>query len=209
MPTETDLSELFAELADEELLARLRSGSLTEGAAAVVRRELAARGIAAEQALSELPAESQTPSRAIATARDILGFLSTRVLCFPLRAVQGVEPLWAVFVFGLLILAGVFKLSFFGLQYLLFPLRAGSNALMVSYVLLAAYALTAVWLGAALWRTARRNKSSGWSLVARTFAVLVVLNCVWGSIAAARFIDSQLKQPQAEGPSVMDSLPDR
>ena len=206
MPTETELSELIAGLADEELLRRLHSGDLTDAAATVVRRELVARGVATPPSPAEPFSAASRPAPAAAAARRVLHFVWSRVVCFPLRAVQGVEPLWAVFVGGLVVLVGVFRLTSMAMYRLLATMPAAAHSLTVSYTLLAIYALTAVWLGVAMWRTARTSQSRAWRFAARAFGVLVALNCVWGATSAARLIHDHFKPPPSlDGPSIMDS----
>ena len=209
MPTEAELNERVVDLADEELVRRLRNGGLTELATAVVQRELAARGICAEQVLAESVPDQSNRTRTLPTARVVLSFVWRRVLCFPLHAIRGAEPLWAVFVFGLIVLVAVFELTSVGMHHFLSTPRVAPDALMLSYLLLGIYALTAVWLGLALWRTARPSRPVALRFATRAFALLVVFNCVLGSIAAARLIHDHFKPPPAEGPSLMDSMPDQ
>jgi hypothetical protein len=96
MPTTDQPSEEFGELADEELIDRLRSGNLTEIASDTIRRELATRGVDLACALAQPAQGTVSPPRISASViRKFAGILA-RVLRFPRRAVLGVEPLWAV-----------------------------------------------------------------------------------------------------------------
>src|SRR5262245_10016733 len=115
MATTDQLSEEFGTLADEELVERLRSGSLTEIASDIARRELAQRGIDVDSALAESPqVPVQLPRISASTLRRAVGILS-RILRFPWRAVLGVEPLWAVVLFGAALLYLWYRLIVYGL----------------------------------------------------------------------------------------------
>lgn len=208
VPTKGHLSEVFAELADEELLARLHSGTLTELAAEVILGELDARGVAVEPGPTAPPQDGDVPSRVGAFSRSAFHFFYTRVLRFPINAVQGSEALWVVLVFGGLTVIFVKRMAFLGVFHL-FPARPASpQALPFSYGLLAIYALTAIWFCVAAWRTAAQEVQPAWRIVVRICAVVITLNCLWGSIAAARLSHDRL--PAAiDGPSIMDTAPSR
>ena len=206
MTNETQLSALVADLADEELLRRLHSGSLTAMAADVVQRELSSRGISAlPSADARVVPAPHAQRRAAAEPRRFRSIL-TRVLFFPLRAVQGTAPLWSVFVFGLLVLAAVFASCIAAVQHLLFPLRVTQDVLNLADALMGLYALTAVWFGVALWRTGSRSPSQGVRVAMRIVAAVLAVNCVLGALSAARFAQNRLL-PDYDGPSIMDSAP--
>jgi hypothetical protein len=208
VPAQEQLSEYFAGLSDAELIARVRSGTLTDEAARVADRELSARGIAADHgsALPTITREHTSGTNDV--IRGAMRFFLTRVLPFPLRAVMGSEPLWAVLVFGGILFVFVYKMGTLGLAHLILSSPRSPHLLPFAYALLTTSALAAIWFGIALWYTAGRIKSGGWKLLTRVLAVLMALNFTLGSIAAARQI-RVLFPPALDGASLMDTAPPR
>jgi len=196
-----ELKEHAAILCDEELIARLRSGSLTETATAITREELLARGIDVELALNRA-APAPTPEfkfhlRGWGTVYAVL----RRVLRFPWRAVLGVESLWAVGIFGALIVYLVFRGMMYGLTELLMINPSPPHALLIAYAGLAVYQACVGWWGVALWRTATRTRSPVWRNVARLLAVVLALQVILGTIRASAVLQEHFSPKEG---SVMD-----
>lgn len=188
MPTRGQLSEDAKALSDEELIDRLRGGGLTELAAEVTRRELVARGIELEQGLSEAPQDS---SRAVPTPIAIAvagaGPILRRVSRFPWRAALGVEPLWAVAVFGGAMVFVIWKLIVRGLGFL-YQHQDLPYALPTAYAALSINALVFAWWGVALWRTGGRANASVWMILARIASVYCAITAIWGTMGMARLV---------------------
>jgi len=188
LPTREQLTEDARALSNVELLDRLRGKRLTEFAQEVTRNELVARGVNIERALSEplqTPLETQLPMGVDAQAvRKILG----RVVRFPLRAVLGVDPLWAVFLFGGAIVLGVWTSIRWGLAWLatLYPIPP--YALPIGYAALGFFALIVAWWGIALWRTGGQCRAMIWMLLARGVAVICAFVATYGTMGAARVV---------------------
>ena len=204
MPTNDQVSEEVVSLADEELIDHLRSGNLTEVAADIVRQELAARDIDVASALAQSAQGAPPPLRiSVATRGRFVAFLG-RASRFPLRAVLGAEPLWAVIVFGGILFFLLFKLIVYGLTQLLAVRPMPPYALPLAYAAMALIALAMTWFALGLWRSARRAKSSFWKIAGRVLAVLVALNAVFGTLGGMRVMQKYFNSPPA---SVMDSIP--
>ena len=203
MPTIDQLSEEFSTLTDEELIDRLRSGTLTEMATDAVRRELAARGVDLRQALAQPPEAFASRRRVSGFAvRTVLGTLA-RVLRFPLRALLGVEPLWAVVVSGAAVLYLLSKLMAYGFGQFVGAAPIPPYVLPLGYVATGLTALVTAWFAAALWRSAPRAKSGFWKIAVRLLAVLVGLYAVNGILVRTSVMQQYFGSPPA---SVMDSV---
>jgi hypothetical protein len=200
MPTADYLSEEFAKLKDEELIARLRSGELTDVASNTARRELTKRGLDIAQALTQ-PALATAPSDSSSAFNRIL----KRILRFPVRAVLGVEPLWTVIVFGPGFVYLVFELFRFGLVRLLLPLRPPPPyVLPLAYAGITLIALAMIWFAVALWRSARQLESNSWRIVVRVLAIVVASDIVWATPGRVSLVQQYFAAPPG---GVMDSLP--
>jgi hypothetical protein len=127
-----------------------------------------------------------------------------RVLSFPLRAALGVEPLWAVIVFGSALLFLLFKLIRYGLDPFLAVWPRPPYALAIAYAAIALIAVAMAWFAFALWRTAGRAKSLFWKISVRVLALLVALYTVLGPLTGMRVVQQYFGSPPA---SVMDSVP--
>jgi len=207
MPTIDQLSEEFSRLADEELIDRLRSGSLTAMGTDAAREELAARGVDLMHALAQ-------PPHAYASRRRVSGFtrrtvlrILARVLRFPLRAFLGVEPLWAVLVFGAAILYLLSNLMAYGFGQFLGVEPVPPYVLPMGYLATGLMAFVTAWFAAGLWRSARRAKSGFWRILVRLLAVLVGLYAVNGILVRTSIMQQYFGSPPLS--SVMDSLPKR
>ena len=202
MPSPNDIREEVSRLADEEFIARLRSGYLTEIASEIVCRELAGRGVDLSQVLAQPVKVTVVHGRIRAFRSPKLTAIPRRVLRFPLRAALGVEPLWVVVLFGAASVVVLFRLLAYGLVQLI-DLRP-----MPGYVLPLAYTATAVmafalaWYGVALWRSASRVKSMLWKGLVRILAVLVAIYAVLGTVDRVQVMQKYFSPPQS---SIMDS----
>lgn len=197
MPTRGQLSEDAAALSDEELINRLRGGGLTGLAAEATRRELVARGIDVEHELSKAPqASSRAVPPAIAITVSVAGRILRRAWRFPLRAALGVEPLWAVVVFGGAVVFVIWKLIPWGITEFLYMHPDLPYRLPIAYAALGIFALAVAWWGVALWRTGGRANASVWTILARIAAVLCAITAIWGPISGARVVQDEFSKQQ-------------
>ena len=130
-----------------------------------------------------------------------------RILRFPVRAVLGVEPLWAVVVYGTVFVFLLFQLVFrYGLLWLLqSPLPRSSYILPLAYGEIALVALAMIWFAVALWRSATQLKSSLWRVVVRALAILIAADIVFATPGRVSLLQQYLGSPPTG--SVMDSRP--
>jgi hypothetical protein len=195
MPTREGLIKDAALLSDEELVNRLRGGGLTDLAAEVARRELVARGINVERALSEAPqASSRAVPPAIAAAISAAGPILRRGWRFPLRAALGVEPLWAVVVFGGAVVFVLWKLIPWGITEFLYMRPDLPYRLPIAYAALGIFSLAVAWWGVALWRTGGRANALVWRILARIAAVLCAITAISGAVGGARLVQDEFSK---------------
>jgi hypothetical protein len=198
--TAQQLSQSIADLSDEALIARLSSNDLTELAADVIQRELAARGIAAQSIPTMAPPAAESSPANMSRCFD---FFLKRVLLFPVNAVRGTEPLWSVIVFGGPLVYGVCKLALLGIAEFAFTRRAEPHALPILYALLSAFVLAALWLAIALWRTASAPPILKYLM--RFVAVVFFLNCLSAASGGYRLVRDHFPSAPVDTPSIMDS----
>jgi len=201
MRNESELRDHFVNLSDEELLRLLRTRSLTDSASAVAREELASRGIDFAGALTT---PTGTPPSRIFPPLHVLRSLWSalrRALRFPWRAILGVEPLWAVVIFGAFGVVLLFGAVVHALARLVVMRPLLPYALQLGYAGLAIQGLSVGWWGIALWRTAGRTRSSAWRICARLLAALCAVQAVLGPMSGARLLKAYIPTPSA---SVMD-----
>jgi hypothetical protein len=201
MPSEAELREHFGNLSERELLRLLRSQSLTENASVIAREELIARGVDVAHAAA-LPAErdpSEWPflPQVVKPVWTVL----RRGLRFPIRAILGVEPLWAVIVFGALGVLLFSRVMIRALSTLVLTSPLPPYALQMGYAILALQALVVGWWAVALWSSAARTRSRGWRIVVRLFAVLCAVQAVSGPMNGVRVLREYIPVPES---SVMD-----
>ena len=204
MASSDDLSAEVATLADAELIERLRSGNLTEGASSIVRRELVERGVDMERALAHADEAVVQPKDLFASSIARFVAIGARVLHFPLRAVLGLEPLWVVLVFGATLNLILFELIVYGLTQFLELRPMPWYPLPIAYVATAVLIVTLAWFAVALWTTAARMKTFAWKSAVRALAVLVALYAVVGTFNRVRVMGFYFRSPST-GESVMDS----
>ena len=167
---------------------------------------LAARGADLTRALAQ-------PRQAWASRRRISGFrlrtvlrILARVLRFPLRALLGVEPLWAVVVFGAAVLYLLSNLMAYGFSQFLGVAPMPPYVLPMGYVATGLMASVTLWFAAALWRSAPRAKSGLWKIAVRLLAILIGLYALNGILVRMSTMQHYFGGPPS---SVMDSLPKR
>jgi len=204
MATRSQLMAHAAALSDEELIERLRSGILTETAQEITREELAARGVDVARAVASRPPAEPQPD-GLTQARGVLAPMLRRVTRFPLRAFLGLEPLWAVIVFGGAAVYLVFRSIVYLIGGLGADLPAPAYAMPASYALLLVHALALAWLAVSLWRTGGRSRSLIWNLAARSLALLCAF-AILGTSGAVRVTQEYLSPAPK---SVMDVAPQR
>jgi hypothetical protein len=123
------------------------------------------------------------------------------VLRFPWMAVLGAEPLWAVGVFGALIVYLLYRAMMRGFGELLMASPSPSRALLIAYAGLAIYQVCVAWWGVALWRTGTRTRSRVWRNLARLLAAVLAVQVIWGTVGAAAVLQEHFSPT---GESVMD-----
>jgi len=204
MPTADSISGEFAKLTDEELIARLRSGDLTQIALDAAHRELAERGIDVARVLAQPARVPVSPSGASSALARCIGIL-TRILGFPVRAVLGLEPPWAVIVFGVVFVYLVFQSIRYGLVQLFLSVHPPPPYfLSVAYAGTALIALAMAWFALALWRGAKQAKAGFWRLVVRILAAVSAVNTVFATLRLVPLMQEYFSSPPG---SVMDTLP--
>lgn len=206
MSSPEHLSEDVASLSDEELVARLRSGNLTEEASDIVRRELAARGVDLNHPLSRAADVNVAPKRVAAFIGSRFGDLLGRVLHFPLRAALGIERLWVVVVFGVALNVVLLKLVTYGLMQFLDLRPMPWYPLPIALAATALLALALAWLAVALWTTAGRTQAAVGKSAVRLLAVLVAAYAVIVTLDRIQVMQQYFSSP-LNGESVMDSRP--
>jgi hypothetical protein len=100
----------------------------------------------------------------------------------------GVEPLWAVVIFGGALVFVVWKLILWGLSQFIGPYPIPPYALPTAYAALGIFALTAAWWGIALWRTGDKANAFIWKILARAAAMLCAMTATFGTMGAARVV---------------------
>jgi hypothetical protein len=150
------LSDHVSRLADNEVIALIREGGLTEAAAGVYQQEAVARGIDLENAILE---ESETESslqRLLRTSFAGAYTLLHRGYRFPLRAALGLEATWKVLVFGGGTLFLLYKAILRCLMLLLEVQPIPSFAFSLACLAFTVFILCELWFCLALWMSARR-----------------------------------------------------
>lgn len=172
--TSEELSKNFAEISDEELVTRIKSGNLTPIASELAMKEITNREIDISQITPPLTEVSNRLQRQFNIAP-----YTRRILRFPYRAFLGVEPLWATLIFGGIIVFAMHKLTVhFSLQQFMAPKQ--SYASLITYSALFFLAVTKIWLGISLWRAAK-TKYIVVNILSLVMAVYVLISAVGGS----------------------------
>ncbi|WP_127997188.1 hypothetical protein [Piscinibacter defluvii] len=150
MPSGDDLKFHFSRLTDDELGIQLVEERLTEEANQVAREELASRGVAVEEAISNARSvREQAMSRVRVQQQERSASLRC-VLRFPIRAILGVESPWLVLVVGLVLAYPLYRFTVSAIGALVLQRPLPSYALPLSYAVLAIFELASLWFAVAL-----------------------------------------------------------
>ena len=112
--------------------------------------------------------------------------LFSRIRKFPLRAILGLEPAWAIFIVGGIALFGVFRPIAMGLSQLAAQRPMPTYVLPLAYLAEVFFLLVQIWFFVAFWQSTSRLKMIFWRMLLRIVIALSAFFLLLGDLNLLR-----------------------